>query len=396
MVTGSRPSNNNEPDEPGTAKDYSDSAVKVKSYSTIEEFAGKLEINLDRGLMRSVVENDKSTIDSGKLIADSINQGLSSFTVSSVFEQLVKNFSLAKSLFGSSVIRLLTGYEDEFVGRNIALPEFQKDILKRLEEKIESLRQEGLIDGDGAITERAVELASLILYTEELDKIAPRGSEGRVQKTADHYGIKDETNRFRKERYRDIDLRKSVRKAVMRSHSTLLPDDLMSFRRKGKGRMNVIYGLDASGSMRGGKLEAAKKAGIALAYKAIDEKDEAGLVVFSSGIKAAVAPTHDFTWLLKEIARARASGQTGIAGTIRAAANLFPKTAASRHIVLITDAMPTRGANPEQETVEAAATAAAEGITISLAGINLDDTGIRVAGRIAEAGKGKLYAVKDL
>ncbi|MBI2575145.1 VWA domain-containing protein [Candidatus Woesearchaeota archaeon] len=182
----------------------------------------------------------------------------------------------------------------------------------------------------------------------------------------------------------------------MRSHSTLLPVDLMSFRGKGKGKLKVIYGLDASGSMRGSKLEAAKKAGIALSYKAIDEKDEAGLVVFSSGIKAAVAPTNDFTSLLKEIAGARASGQTGIAGTISAAANLFPKTEASRHIVLITDAMPTKGENPEQETVEAAATAAAEGITISIAGINLDDAGIRIAGRIAEAGKGKLYAVKDL
>ncbi|MBI2575146.1 hypothetical protein HYV82_04650 [Candidatus Woesearchaeota archaeon] len=217
MVTGSRANDSQDRLEPETAKDYSDSSVNVKSYSTIEEFKGKLEINLDRGLMRSVVENDKSTIDSGKLIADSINQGLSSFTVSSVFEQLIKNFSLAKSLFGSSVIRLLTGYDDEFVGRNIRLPEFQRELLKRLEEKIESLRQEGLIDRDGAITEKAVELASLILYTEELDKIAPRGSEGRVQKTADPYGVKDEIKGFRNERYRDIDLRKSVRKAVMRS-----------------------------------------------------------------------------------------------------------------------------------------------------------------------------------
>jgi len=396
VVTGSRANDSQDSPEPETAKDYSDSSVKVKSYSTIEEFTGKLEINLDKGLMRSVVENDKSTIDNGKLIADSINQGLSSFTASSVFEQLVRNFSLAKSIFGSSVIRLLTGYDDEFVGRNISLPEFQRELLKRLEERIENLRQEKLIDSDGAITERAVELASIIMYTEELDKITPRGSEGRVQKKTDPYGIKDETKGFRKERYRDIDLRKSVRKAVMRSHSRLLPVDLMSFRRKGKSRMNVIYGLDASGSMRGSKLEAAKKAGIALAYKAIDEKDEAGLVVFSSGTKASVAPTQDFTALLKEIARARASGQTGIAGTIRAAANLFPKTAATKHLVLITDAVPTKGENPEQETVEAAATAAAEGITISLAGINLDDKGIRIAGRITDAGKGKFYVVKDL
>lgn len=399
MVTGSRPGKCAEPTEsaePDAAKDYSDSSVKLESYSPIEEFSGKMEINLDKGLMRSVVENDRSAIDNGKLIADSINQGLSSFTASSVFEQLIKNFSLAKSIFGSSVIRLLTGYDDEFVGRNIRLPEFQRELLKRIEERIESLRQEGLIGREGEITEKAVELASLILYTEELDKLVPRGSEGRMQKKTEPYGVKDEVKDFRKERYRDIDLRKSVRKAVMRGHGGLLPVDLMSFRRKGRGKLKLIYGLDASGSMRGSKLEAAKKAGIALAYKAINEKDEAGLVVFSSGIKAAVAPTQDFTALLKEITRARASGQTGIAGTISAAAGLFPKAAASKHLVLITDAMPTKGANPEQEAVEEAATAAAEGITISIAGISLDDNGARIAGRIAEVGKGRFYVVKDL
>lgn len=396
MVTGSRANKSSETSEPDTVKDYSDSAVKVESYSPIEEFSGKMEINLDKGMMRSVVENDKSTIDNGKLIADSINQGLSSFTASSVFEQLVKNFNLAKSIFGSSVIRLLTGYDDEFVGRNIVLPEFRRELLKRIEERLESLREEGLIDREGAITERAVELASLILYTEELDKLVPRGSEGRVQKKTEPYGAKDETKDFRKERYRDIDLRKSVKKAVMRGHGGLLTADLVSFRRKGKGKLKVIYGLDASGSMRGSKLEAAKKAGIALAYKAIDEKDEAGLVVFSTSIKAAVAPTQDFTALLKEIAGARASGQTGIGGVIRAAAALFPKTAAAKHLVLITDAMPTKGANPEQEAVEAAATAAAEGVTISIAGIGLDANGARIAGRIAEEGKGRFYVVKDL
>ena len=35
----------------------------------------------------------------------------------------------------------------------------------------------------------------------------------------------------------------------------------------------IIYGLDASGSMKGNKLKAAKKAGIALAFKAIEEKN---------------------------------------------------------------------------------------------------------------------------
>ena len=73
--------------------------VEIKKFSEIEELSGKLKISDEaKKLMRSVMENDENVIDDGKLIKESYNQGISSFTPSLVFEKLVKNFSLAKQL----------------------------------------------------------------------------------------------------------------------------------------------------------------------------------------------------------------------------------------------------------------------------------------------------------
>jgi len=372
-------------------------STEVKEYSPIDEYTGALSPNFDRGLMRSVIENDQLTIEHGRLITDSINQGMMAFTPSMLFEHLVKNYSLAKNIFGEAIIRRLTGYEPGSIEKNINLPEFQRELLGKIEERFGELKEEGLLDSEGAITEKAVDLASMILYTEELDKIAPKGSAGdKIHRKQNPYGLKDEIKSYTKGRYRDIAIRKSVRKAMLRGHKEIQLEDLMSYKRKSKGHCSIIYGLDASGSMKGKKLEKCKKAGIALAYRAIEQKDSVGLLIFGADVKAAVKPSQDFTGLLREIAKARASAQTDIAGTIREAARLFYGSKVSKHLVLITDALPTKGAEPEQETLDAAAMASAEGITISLVGIGLDSKGRELAEKIVERGNGRLFIVKDL
>ena len=57
-------------------------------------------------------------------------------------------------------------------------------------------------------------------------------------------------------------------------HTRLLKPDLRTSQKHGYGRINIVYCCDASGSMKGKKLEMAKKAGIALMYKAINNKDK--------------------------------------------------------------------------------------------------------------------------
>src|SRR3989339_1871589 len=118
--------------------------LEVKELSKAEEISGKLQFQqLEDKFMHSVLENDKKTIDNGKLISDAISQGMSSFSPDLMFEQLVKNYTIAKQIYGESLIRLVSGYEPDYVNKNIGIPEFQKDLKERLQQKIEQLKEDG-------------------------------------------------------------------------------------------------------------------------------------------------------------------------------------------------------------------------------------------------------------
>ncbi len=84
----------------------------------------------------------------------------------------------------------------------------------------------------------------------------------------------------------------------------------MSSEREKTSTTSIIYALDASSSMKGEKIEMSKKAGVALAYNAIKNKDKVGLVVFGSEIKEEITPTEDFNYLLNKITTIRATKQT--------------------------------------------------------------------------------------
>ena len=373
--------------------------VEIKQTSAAEELTGKLKFQSEENkLMHSVLENDKETIDDGKLIKEAINQGIGSFTPDLIFEQLVKNYSIAKQIFGPSLIRLLTGYDENYVSRNIKIPEFQKELRKNVEDNIEKLKDNQLLKKDGSISDKGIELASLILYTEELDNLIPKGILGeKLHKKDFIYGDKEDVKNYKKgDRYRDIAIKKSIKLAVRRGHSKLDENDLKSFEKQSKGQIYLIYGLDASGSMKGKKIDTCKKAGIALAYKAIEEKDKVGLIVFGSEIKEAVEPTDDFKRLIMEITRIKASKETNIAETIRKSLELFPNKEVTKHLILLTDALPTAGEDPEKETLEACSLARSYGITISLVGIQLDEKGKKLAEKITNLGEGRLYIVKNL
>ena len=112
---------------PDTDEEEIDKKVNVKKFSEIDELSGKLKASDEaKKLMRSVMENDKETIDEGKLIKEAFNRGMGSFVPDMMFENLVKNFSLAKNLYGETMIRLLTGYDPSYIEKNVVVPEFQK------------------------------------------------------------------------------------------------------------------------------------------------------------------------------------------------------------------------------------------------------------------------------
>mgnify|MGYP006297327159 FL=1 len=153
--------------------------------------------------------------------------------------------------------------------------------------------------------------------------------------------------------------------------------------------------MDASGSMKGEKLAAAKRAGIALAFKATRKRDTVGLVVFGREVEASLAPTDDFLSLAKLITRARASRETDLAATIRHSSRLLENARGVKHLLLLTDGLQTVGEDPSGVVLKAAGEAAQAGITISVVGLSLDEEGERLCRQVVDIGGGSLYLLKD-
>ena len=298
----------------------------------------------------------------------------------------------------SIVIKVMIVNNPDYIKRNLNIPEFRKELRDKIEKNVEKLKESKLLDGNNFISEKGIETASLVMYFQELDNLAAKGILGeKIHKKAFLYGDKEDFRNYKKgDRYKDVSIQKSVKLAIRRGHKKLLEKDLRVFERQSKGQVYIIYALDASGSMKGHKIDACKRAGIALAFKAINSKDKVGLIVFGSEIKEALEPTEDFKLLLKEIARVRASKQTDLVATLRKAIELFPSKNVTKHLIMITDAMPTIGEKPEEDTLREVSIARNNGITISLIGINLNAKGKKLAEKIVEIGQGRLYVVRDV
>ncbi len=362
-----------------------------------EELSGKLsKQSKEDKLMHSVLESDKETIDDGRLLSESINQNLSSFVPDMIFRNLVKDYKLSKQLYGEVIIRQLGGYEPGYVEKNIKIPEFRKELKNNIEKNIKQLKQKDLLNKQGELTSKGLKLSSLILYTEELDKLRIRGLGEKKQRKKDVYGDKKDYEPYKKTRYRDLAVKQTVKTALRRRHKSIKKEDIRVYEREKKGGISIIYALDASGSMKGEKIGMGKKAGVALAYKAINEKNKVGLIVFGEDVKKVVPPSLDFYEILRNITSIRARAETDIARTILKARELFGRSKETKHLVLLTDAMPTKGRKPKQDTLRAVSMAGDKDITISIVGINLDKDGEKLAKKIIEISRGRVYKVKNL
>ncbi len=377
---------------------FPDVQTKVTAFSAIEELQGKLRFTeLDNALLHTVLDNDKELIEEGRVINDSINKGVQAFTPNMLFEQLVKSYRITEDLYGEKLLRYLTGYSGDYIARNMRITEFQREVKQRLEENNQRLKDKQLVDDNGW-TKKGIQLASLLLYMDELDNLMPKGSWGEyVHKKQSHYGTPFEQVKWQKgTRYRDIAVKRTVKVALRRQHNKILREDLQANKRESKGKTTIIYAMDASGSMKGAKIEASKKAGIALAFTALNRKDKVGLLVFKDKVVEEVAPTNDFGVMLDMLIRIRPGKETEFVSALKHAVALFPSGDMTKHLVILTDALPTIGKDPEAETLQAVADAAGFGITITIIGISLDEQGLVLAQKIVELGNGRLYMAKDI
>lgn len=366
----------------------------LKKDHSVEEKKGSLKRNPEEDkLMHTVMDDDKAKAE-GKLLNQAINKGVS-FAPDMIFDKLVNNFRSAEDMLGETIIRELTGFEPGYVKRNAKIPEFQRELKNNILQKIEELRKKKVLNKEGNITDKGFKLASLTLCIQELDKITPKDMFGeKVSDKKAIYGEKEDVDSYNQNyRYRDIAMKRTIKTALRRGHKTINPEDLKIFTRRSKGNIFVIYALDSSGSMKGQKLEVSKKAGIALAHKAISSHDRVGLVVFSSDIEDSLLPTDEFFSIIDRITKIRAGKETNIVFAVDKAIEMFPPGDVTKHLIIITDAVPTVG--DKEDIFKAVNRARAHRITISVIGINLID-GRNIAEKIAEYGEGRLYVVKNM
>lgn len=366
--------------------------------SSIEKAKDETRDALDKddGLVESLIEGDTEITEEAKLLDAAISQGIQSFDANLIFDHIIENYQNAEKIYGKKMLRYLSGYSADALKKNIKFPELLKEVKKRIKDRIESMEDEGLINEEGFIEEKGFDLAGLVLYMEELEELNSKGFGEWKKKEGSVLGDAVDVKQYKKgDRYRDIASKKSVRMAIRRNHSQVEFQDLRVVDREAKGKIYVVYALDASGSMRGEKISACKKAGIGLAFKAIGESDKVGLIVFGSEVEEFLYPTDDFGLFLRTISKIKAKQQTNIAATIEKAIEMFPSENVTKHLVLITDAMPTKGDNPEDLTLKGVDKAVNAGVTVSLIGVDLKD-GEELAKKIVELGKGRLNIVQDL
>ncbi len=364
-----------------------------------EELQGKLgKDNREDKLMHTVMDVDKDKVEKASVLTDAINNNISSFTPDLSFEQMVNNYRNAKKLMGETLIRELTGYAPGFVEKNIRVPEFQRELKERIKQNTDKLKKEGLLDSKGFITDQAYDYEALSMLSEELDELEGKGLLGRKEsRKRSEYGEKQDTRRYKKgDKFRNVSWRHTVNKSMRRGHNELEKEDFVVHEKMAKGKVNIIYALDNSGSMKGDKIKVAKKSGIALAYKATQHNDKTGLIVFNSKIDNAITPTHDFETILREIARIKTTGETDIALCIHKALELYPNSKETNHLILLTDALQTLGKKPEKKVLETASRAASANVSISIIGINMDRKGEELARKIADISKGTLYKIRNL
>ena len=129
----------------------------------------------DKKLAHSVMEAEKENVDDGKLVNDAMNNGLSSFMPDMLFEQMVKDFKMAKKIYGETILRQCSCHSSEYVERNIKIPEFRRILQDRIKSKMEELREKGILNKGFAITDKGLKMASLVMYTQELDNLVTKG-----------------------------------------------------------------------------------------------------------------------------------------------------------------------------------------------------------------------------
>lgn len=369
--------------------------MDVQKTSKGDELDGNLASDPEEDrLAHTVLDVDKQQIDDGMLIDEAFNQNLKSFLPDMMFKDLVSDYKNAEKLYGQTLIRELSGYDPNFIDKNKKIPEFQRELKKRIEDRVQDLKDKGMVGERGGFSPDAINAAALFLIDEEFKENKFNTSQfgEQVHRISKDAGDKSTVRPYSKQdSYRDISLKKSISKSIRRGHDSVLSEDFMSFDREARQEVNIIYALDTSGSMKGEKLRLAKRAGVALAHRAIRDQNKVGLVLFGSNIQKTVPLTKDFFTFVRPLTTSSPGQETNIGLAISQAARLLKDAKGIKHIVVLTDGLHTT--DHQSSVLERVAIASEDDISISIVGIGLDEQGHTLASSIVDISGGRLFEV---
>jgi Mg-chelatase subunit ChlD len=317
---------------------------------------------------------------------------------------IIKDVKCALHLYGETTLEALSGF------KRLDLEAFQGKLAKlhllkrRLEDHFGDLKKAGLLtvtDLGSKITKKGIELAALSLIFEE---ISISGKLGLGEHHAKEHALRSsgeplEVRPYRKgDKYRDLNIRQTLKTVILRRRNNIIKEDLRVFERSKMTCFDFLYVLDISGSMKGKKIDAGKRAAIALTFASLKAGDKVGVLAFNVKTYRVANITNRIEDISVNIAALSPSSGTNISLAIKEAREFFAEQSSlrrSKHIILISDAIPTTGKKPIEDTYEEASITVSQGISISVIGIDLSKDGFKIAQRIADIGQGVFYHITN-
>ena len=335
-----------------------------------------------------------------------MNRGVSSFDPSHLARLLTSNTKAAMGVYGEPFLEAMTGLMlldfDAYEGH----PERKGELTKRIDEQVGAMMRAGYFtarEGEGfEISEQGEELAAVSLLIDELEGLSRMGRGDHAIHTYGEreHGYPMSIRPYRKgDSYRDISVRQSLKRAVVRGRDFPSTDDLRVYERTRSVSLDIVYALDVSGSMHGDKLDAGKKAAVGLAFTGTKAGDRVGVVAFNVRPTRVVEPTPQVEQVAREVASLSPALGTDIAAAIRAGREMLIDASTphrGRHIIVISDAIPTTGdEDPVERSYEEASITAAADITISLVGIDLSEEGEDIGRTLTRIAGGRFYHISN-
>ncbi|MEO2240478.1 MAG: AAA family ATPase [Euryarchaeota archaeon] len=352
------------------------------------------------------IEGDERYVFSARVLRSLLNRGIEYLRPDQLAESLVTSAAHVKSRYGREFIEDITGYRYEEIARRQHDYAFIDDLEERIRERLGVLEELGFIrpsyQGGVSITTKGKELAAFSALVEELEAFEGREFGQHAAKRLSVHGTGDRAyaREYRRgDPYSTIDVRKSIRTSVRRGRRRVLPEDLRARDREEEVRLDLVYVIDTSGSMAGDRIDAAKRAAIALTHFSLRHRDRVGIVEFNSRARVVTDITSDVERIITRVISLKPGGATDVGDAIRVGVRLFERSGGRDrgwHMILLTDGIPTKGEpDPETKAVSEAIAAARRGVTISTIGVRLPREGRQLIEQIASITGGRSYHITD-